>query len=203
MAELTQGALARLAFWAKNMTAIKDGGMEWPGFSYSDAEWTRFSVLAGAVSNTAYYKYMLVNALVFIVIAIAGIVAIFVPAAEFLFPVPAETSALKFALLLAGSALLIIGVGLQLSLRAAVAVCTSAEMRAQLVQEPGDADLAAKVDWQINRITLIMCGLLVPGIVIWVTYDINAGPIIAALKWIAIALMAISIGTGLRKQRQK
>jgi hypothetical protein len=203
MAEFTQGALARLAFWAKNMTAIKDGGMEWPGFSYSDAEWTRFSALAAAVSDSAYYKYMLVNALVFIVIAIVGIVAIFVPAAEFLFPVPAETSALKFALLLAGCALLIIGVGLQLSLRAAVAVSASAEMRARLAREPGDAELSAKVDWQINRITLIMCGLLVPGIVIWVTYDIDAGPIIAALKWIAIALMAISIGAGLRKQRQK
>ena len=203
MTGLTQGALARLAFWAKNMTAIKSGGMEWPGFSYSDAEWARFCALAAAVSDRAYYKYMLVNALVFIVIAIVGIGAIFVPAAEFPFPMPAETGALKFALLLAGSALLIIGVGLQLSLHAAVAVSANAEMRAQLRQEPGDAPLSAKVDWQINRITLVMCGLLVPGIVIWVTYDINAGPLIAALKWIAIALMAISIGTSLRKQRQK
>ena len=43
MAEIKQGALARLAFWAKNMTVVRDGGMEWPGFSYGDAEWLRFA----------------------------------------------------------------------------------------------------------------------------------------------------------------
>lgn len=41
MSGMTSGALARLAFWARGMTAIQDGRMEWPGFSYTDVEWAR------------------------------------------------------------------------------------------------------------------------------------------------------------------
>ncbi len=58
------------------------------------------------------------------------------------------------------------------------------------------------MSWQINRIMLIMCGLLVPGILLFIAYDIQAGPIIAALKWLAIALMAVSTFTGIARQRK-
>jgi hypothetical protein len=119
MSEISSGALVRLAMWAKNMTAIRDGKMEWPGFSYSDKEWQRMDALSAPVTNGAYRKYIFINAVVFIVIAAIGIAAIFLPLATLLFPVPAETSALKFSLLLAGCAFLIIGGGLPISLRIA------------------------------------------------------------------------------------
>ncbi|ESZ23676.1 hypothetical protein [Mesorhizobium sp. L2C084A000] len=57
------------------------------------------------------------------------------------------------------------------------------------------------MSWQINRIMLVMCGLLVPGILLFIAYDIQAGPIITVLKWLAIALMAVSTVTGFRRQR--
>ena len=119
MSEINSGALVRLAMWAKNMTLIKDGRMEWPGFSYSDDEWQRMYALSAPVTNFAYQKYIWINAVVFIVIAAIGIAAIFLPLATVLFPVPAETSALKFSLLLASCAFLIIGGGLPISLRIA------------------------------------------------------------------------------------
>ena len=62
-------------------------------------------------------------------------------------------------------------------------------MRAQLRPAPGDDALAAKVSWQINRMTLIMCGALVPGVLLFIAYDIHAGPLISVLKWLAAALM--------------
>ena len=48
--------------------------------------------------------------------------------------------------------------------------------------------LAAKVRWQINRMMLIMCGALVPGVVFFIVYDIQAGPLITLLKWLTIVL---------------
>jgi hypothetical protein len=199
---MTSGALARLAFWARGMTGIQDARMEWPGFSYTEPEWARMRVLAAPIGAGRYQLFTIVNAVIFIAIAALGIFCVFLPLATLLFPVPAETSALKFSLLLAACAFLIIGLGLLVSLRLSSMLVASKEMRAGLVAAVGDEALAAKVSWQINRIMLIMCGLLVPGILLFITYDIDAGPIITTLKWLAIALMGISTTVGaLRRKR--
>ena len=196
------GVSARLAFWAKNMLAIRDGRMEWPGFSYSDPEWARMDELGQAVSDGAYVKFVLVNAVVFIAIAALAIGAVFIPLATILFPIPAETSALKFTLLLAGTCFLTIGLGLPLSMRIASALLADRRAIAALPPSEADTALAAKVAWQLNRITLIMCGLLVPGVLLFIAYDIDGGPIVAALKWAAIGLMGLSTAAGMVKQRR-
>ncbi|MEZ2330374.1 hypothetical protein AB6802_11645 [Mesorhizobium sp. RCC_202] len=199
---MTSGALARLAFWARGMTAIQDARMEWPGFSYTEPEWARMRVLAAPIGAARYQLFTMVNAAIFIAIAALGIFCVFLPMATLLFPVPAETSALKFSLLLAACAFLIIGLGLPVSLRLSSMLVASKEIRVGLVAEAGDEALAAKVSWQINRIMLVMCGLLVPGILLFITYNIDAGPIIATLKWVAIVLMGISTTVGaLRRKR--
>lgn len=200
--ELEPNALARLAFWAKGMVLIDDARQSWPGFSYGEGEWRRLRELGGAVPGPTYRMFVLVNAAVFIAIAAFGIGAVFIPLATLLFPVPAETSALKFSMLLAGCSLLIIGLGLPLSLRAAAALVTGEAIRTSLAPALGDGALASKIAWQINRITLVMCGLLVPGMLIWITYDIHAGPLVTALKWIAIAAMGASTALGVRGRRR-
>lgn len=202
MSAMTGGALARLAFWAKGMVAIQDGRMEWPGFSYTEAEWARMRVLAAPIGAGRYQLFTIVNAVIFIAIAALGIFCVFLPLASLLFPVPAETSALKFSLLLAACAFLIIGLGLPVSLNLSSRLAASKEMRASLIAEAGDEALAAKVSWQINRIMLVMCGLLVPGILLFIAYDIDAGPIITTLKWLAIALMGISVAVGALRRKQ-
>jgi len=199
---MTSSALARLAFWAKGMVSINNARMEWPGFSYSDSEWARMRTLSEPIGAGTYQLFTIVNAVIFIAIAALGIFGAFLPLATLLFPVPAETSALKFSLLLAGCAFLIIGLGLPISMRLSAMLVGGKTVRAALVPAPGDEALAAKVSWQINRIMLIMCGLLVPGILLFIAYDIQAGPIITALKWLAIALMAVSTLTGIARQRR-
>ncbi|MBN9221063.1 MAG: hypothetical protein J0I79_24215 [Mesorhizobium sp.] len=199
---ITGGALARLAFWAKGMVSINDARMEWPGFSYSEAEWARMRTLSAPIGAGTYQLFTWVNAAIFIVIAAIGIAGVFLPLATVLFPIPAQTSALKFSLLLAACAFLIIGLGLPVSMRLSAMLVGGRTLRAALVPAAGDEALAAKVSWQINRIMLIMCGLLVPGILLFIAYDIQAGPIITALKWLAIALMAVSTATGIVRQRQ-
>lgn len=199
---MTSSALARLAFWAKGMVSINDARMEWPGFSYSDAEWARMRTLSEPIGAWTYQLFTIVNAGIFIAIAALGIFAVFLPLATLLFPVPAETSALKFSLLLAACAFLIIGLGLPISMRLSAMLLGGKTVRAALAPADGDEALAAKVSWQINRIMLIMCGLLVPGILLFIAYDIQAGPIITALKWLAIALMAVSTLTSIARQRK-
>ncbi|MER9574193.1 hypothetical protein NKJ09_13925 [Mesorhizobium sp. M0189] len=203
MSGMTNGALARLAFWARGMTAIRDGHMEWPGFSYTEVEWARMTTLAKPIGGGTYQLFTLVNAAIFIAIAALGTFCVFLPLATLLFPVPPETSALKFSLLLAACALLIIGIGLPISLRLSTALVAPKAMRAALVSVPGDQMLAAKVSWQINRITLVLCGLLVPGILLFIAYDIDAGPVIAAMKWLAIGLMAVSVAIGAWQRRKQ
>ncbi|MCP9232208.1 hypothetical protein NMG46_18405 [Mesorhizobium sp. LMG 17147] len=203
MSGVPSGALARLAFWAKGMTAIRDGHMEWPGFSYTEVEWARMTTLAKPVGGGTYQLFTLVNAAIFIAIAALRIFCVFLPLAALLFPLPAETSALKFSLLLAACALLIIGIGLPISLRLSTALVAPKSLHAALVAVPGDQALAAKVSWQINRITLVLCGLLVPGTLLFIAYDIEAGPIITALKWLAIALMAVSVAIGAWQRRKQ
>ena len=203
MGDVTGSALARLAFWAKGMVSINDARMEWPGFSYSDAEWARMRTLSEPIGAGTYQLFTMVNAAIFIAIAALGIFGVFLPLATLLFPIPAETSALKFSMLLAACAFLIIGFGLPVSMRLSAMLVGGKTLRAALVPAAGDEALASKVSWQINRIMLIMCGLLVPGILLFIAYDIDAGPIITTLKWLAIVLMGVSVAVGALQQRKR
>lgn len=186
-------ALARLAFWALNMTAATDGKNNWPGFIYAESEWARLTRLAADVDGSAYARYLLIVAAVFIVLAGCAVVGLFIPIMIALYPNPADTAALPFVLLLAATALLSIGIGLPISMRVAAWASANAAMLAQLHEEPGDAALAAKAAHQITRMTVIMCGIFVPGTLLWIAFDIHGGPLITALKWLAIGAMGGSI----------
>lgn len=190
---LPANALCQLAFWAKNMTMISGARMSWPGFSYSEAETARMSEMAASVSNAARQKFVLMNAVIFIALAAAFIFGFFLRLASWLFPTPAETKALPFVLLLAATALLTIGIGLPISMHLASRWSADETMRTGLTARLGDAALLAKVSYQINRMTLIMCGLLVPGTLLFIAFDIEGGPIITILKWAALIAMVAAV----------
>ncbi len=184
-------ALARLAFWAANMSLVSN--MSWPGFRYTKPEAARMADLAEAVAPGAFVRFLLINAVVFIALAGVVVVGFMVPILMALYPNPADLQPLPFVLLLATTALLAIGVGLPISMRVAAWASANDAMRAKLSGRPGDAELAAKVAHQIWRMTVIMCGLLVPGVLLWIAYDIQGGPIITLLKWLAVGLMGASM----------
>ncbi len=197
-------SLARLAFWSRNMVAIKDDGMDWPGFSYSEAEWRRMRELAEPVADGTFRRFIITTAVLFLLIAAAGIVGIFLPLANLFFPVPAETSALQFTVLLAACCLLIIGAGVPLAMSGASRLCADARMHGRLASHPDDDALAAKIRWQLGRITLVMCGLLVPGMLLFIAYDIDGGPLLSALKWLGAIIVLLSVaglGRGGKKRR--
>lgn len=181
---------APLAFWARNMIAISDGDMSWPGFSYDEREWTRFRQLAQPISNFAYLKFQLWTATIFIAIAAASISILFVGLSR-LYPDPSQTPASVFVAILALVCLATIGFGLPIAMEGASRISSRG-----VVLTPANRDddaLARKVRRQCWRMTAIMCGVFVPGTLLWIAYDIQAGPIVTALKYGAIGLMAASI----------
>ena len=153
---------ARLAFWARMVTGIKGAGMIWPGFSYTDAEWSRLEVLADQVSAEVAGAFLWLNAAVFIGLAAIVMFGVFLPLATVMFPDPANTRPLPFALLLASVCVLTLGVGLPLTMRMTAWLLATEKVRSRLASEPDDEALWAKVRFQMTRMTVIMCGLLVP-----------------------------------------
>ncbi len=192
MAVMDKASLARLAFWGMNMNVATSGKNNWPGFRYTPPEWARLQKLSKAVDGLAFVKFVLIAAMVFIVLAACVVVGLFVPTLLALYPNPADLQPLPFVLLLAATALLAIGVGLPVALRIGAWMSANEAMKARLHEEAGDAALAAKAAHQITRMTVIMCGLLVPGTLLWIAFNIQGGPIVSALKWLAIGLMTVS-----------
>lgn len=187
---LDRAELARLAFWSKNIDVLGDAGRHWPGFAYGAAEQTRMSALARDVDDDAFGKFKFVTVVTFIALAALGIVAIFIPIASLLFPIPAQTPTAAFVLLLAATAFAIIGIGLPLSMRFAALVSTGERMRSSLEAADGDRALARKVAFQIGRVMAIMCGVFVPGTLLWIAFHVESSPLVSALKWVSYAALA-------------
>jgi hypothetical protein len=200
MTQSNDRGLVRLALWASMMMPIKDAGMSWIGFSYIDAEWAQMATLAEAVDPKITARFKVVNAIVFIALAALLVGGGFVPLLSALYPNPADTRPLPFALLLAATALVALGIGLPLSMRAA-AWLVAGNLRERLHATPETAALWSKVSWQIRRMVVLMCGALVPGILLWIAFDIKGGPIITTLKWVGFAAVALSTAHTARRYR--
>jgi len=202
MGALSKSELARVAFWAKNMSVLRDSGYKWwPGFTYSDAEWQQMETLAAPISGGAYIKFTWLNALLFIVFAAVVVVCFFVPVLTLMYPNPADIQPLPFSLALAATALIAIGFGLPLTMKISAWLCANEEVRATLASTPETEALASRVSWQLARMTLIMCGILVPGMLLWITFNIDGGPILTVLKFVfALLFIGSTALTALKKK---
>lgn len=88
-----------------------------------------------------------------------------------------------------------------MSMRIAAPLSAGVGTRENLSALDYDAELWAKVVFQMRPITLILCGFLVPGALLLIAYNIDGGPILTALKrasWIAVL---ISSGETARQRR--
>jgi hypothetical protein len=185
------------------MTSIKGANMSWPGFSYNETEWARMAPLAEAVAPFDAGRFKVLNAIVFIALASAVMVGGFLPLATVLFPVAAETPALPFVALLAAVCFLTIGLGLPVAMRIAAPLSAGAATRERLAALSYDAELWSKVAFQMRRITLIMCGFLVPAALLFIAYNIDGGPIITVLKWLSWGALFVSTADAARQRRAR
>ncbi len=76
-------------------------------------------------------------------------------------------------------------------------------MRAKLIETKEDAALAKRVAWQINRITLIMCGLLVPGVVLFTSFEarISANTITLLKSFCALVFISTIAAVAFGRKR--
>jgi len=187
-----------LAFWGANMMRIVDSGMKWPGFSYSDEEMARLRAIGAPVTYLKYQLFTWITAAIFIVIAACGIGVMFW-AMLAAYPDTSKTPASVFVATLACVALVSIGWGVPVSMRLAAKIVAPHVDFSTIGPAPGDTALSAKVRFQIWRMTAIMCGVFIPGTLLWIAWDIQAGPIVTVLKVAAIAVMTLSLWTARRR----
>ena len=187
-----------LAFWGANMRRIVDSGMTWPGFSYTDEEMARLRSLAVPVTYLTYQVFSRITAAIFIVIAACAVGLMFWAMLE-AYPDTSKTPASVFVATLACVALVSIGWGLPIAMRLAARIAAPRVDFSAVGPQPGDAALAAQVRFQIRRMTAIMCGLFIPGTLLWIAWDIQAGPLVTALKLVAVAVMMLSLWTAWRR----
>jgi len=110
--EFGPGRQTRLRFWSANMDFVHSSGMSWPGFSYTAAEKERMAAIAATLPRGTFALWFyVIGPIVFILLAAAVIVGLWLPAMDLLFPNPADVRPLPFVLLLAASALLALCLG--------------------------------------------------------------------------------------------
>ena len=181
-----------LRYWSANMALAwgQSNGAPWVGFGYDPAETARMKVLAGGLPFAAGALFFGVTVVVFIAFAAAGIAGLLVPLMDWLYPDPSQTKALPFVLTLACVAALSFGIGLPLALAAGGWAGDAWGGGRPAQGAPGDAALAAKIRFQLARMSTIMVGAFVPGCMAFILFDIQAGRVVTVLK-IACALASI------------
>lgn len=204
MPELTVGQTRMLRFWGANMTAAFAASRSWPGFPSTDTERARLIELGATVPPAAMTLWMYALApAIFILTAALAVVAIMVPGLTLLYPNPGDIQPLPFVLLLTAVVAAAIGLGfpLAMALGARLALAWTGDA-GRFVAQPGDAALYAKFRSQLWRVTLVMCGLFIPGCWLWIVYDLQAGPFVTALKWVT-ALWIVGSGLALWRLRHR
>jgi hypothetical protein len=196
MTELLKASDERfLRYWAANTSMALDqsGEADWYGFAYSPDEKARMRVIAAALPGKAFGVFVAVTVTGFLVVAAVAVTAIMVPLLIWLYPDPAQTSAVVFVSTMAAICFGCIGFGLPVVM--AWGARAGDLWGGGLPQVPiqGDAALIGKVRHQLWRMTLIMVGIFVPGCLIFILFNIDAGPLVFWLKLICAAVFAASV----------
>jgi hypothetical protein len=184
-----------LRYWSANMAMAleQSGGTGWYGFSYSDDEMARMRSVASTLPGKAFGLFITVTVLGFLAIAAIGVVAFLVPLMGWLYPDPAQTSAVVFVSTMAAICFLCIGFGLPVVMAwgaRAGDLWGGGRPQPQVI---GDVALIGRIRHQLWRMALVMVGVFVPGCLIFILFNIDAGPLVLWLKLICAAVFAASV----------
>ncbi len=192
-----------LRYWSVNMgIAWESGYTWWPGFSYTEAERARMTELTRDLPGGAMVRYFLYAVIGTLLAAAIAVVVMVGAPIMLLYPDPSKLSPLVFVGLMASVIALILGVGMPLILMAAGWAADRWGGGRPAAGALGDTALYAKVRWQFQRMGLVLAGLFIPGTLLFIAFNIDAGPVAFWLKAICYGLMALSF-TGLLMGRAK
>ena len=192
-----------LRYWSANMAVafVQSGGAPWIGFGYSPAEMARMRGLAATLPGAAVAIFFALTVVTFIALAALGIAGFMVPVLDWLYPNPADTQALVMVLILACVCFFSLGFGLPLAVRAGA---WAGDRFGGGKPAPGqleDAALIAKIRFQLWRMVTIMVGVFIPGCMLFILFDIKAGPVVSVLKAVLALVTAFSILQVVRERK--
>ncbi|MFT3953143.1 MAG: hypothetical protein QM722_01640 [Piscinibacter sp.] len=189
-----------LRYWSANMEVAlaSSSGAPWIGFGYEDGERERMKALAARLPGSAAVLFFAVVVVGFILLAAAAVVGGMLPVLTWLYPDPSQTRPLPFVLVLASVCLFSLGVGLPLMLGLGGWAADRFAGGTPQPSLPGDAALARKIRMQLLRMTLIMVGAFIPGCMLFILFDIQAGPLVFWLKVACGVLTLISLAGAVR-----
>lgn len=195
MAELSPSRERFLRYWAANMAVafVESGGAPWLGFGYEDGEKQRMRQLAQTLPGLAIGIFFAATVVAYIALAALGIVGFMMPMLDWLYPDPSQLKPLAMVLILAIVAFFALGFGLPLAMRLGAWLGDNYGGGKPASSQPGDAALVDKIRFQLGRITLVMVGVFIPGCILFIIYDLHAGPFINALKAICALVTLGSI----------
>jgi hypothetical protein len=187
-----------LPYWSANMAAFWNAGITWwPGFNYTADEQALMRQQAAPVAGRRGL-YSFVVATIFIAGLVVIVPGIMFPVLNGLYPDPSKLNGLVFAVLMASIAALSLGLWLP------VAMVLSAKTVDLLLGKPPqqgplgapEQKLVRRIRWQLQRMALIMSGLLIPGIMAFIILDIDTrkGPLHFAIQ---AADVFVFVGTAL------
>lgn len=178
-----------LRYWGLNMGIAMEmsGGATWPMFRYSKAEQARFVSITDRLPGKAMWVFFAVTVVVFLVMAALAVVLILLPILTLIAPNPADLTPLPFVLTMALVILVAFGVGFPLSLAVGARLGDSWGGGRPAAAEPGDRDLYAKIRRQFLRFALIAGAVFIPGCLLFIIFDLNAGPLVDVLKFLCAA----------------
>lgn len=187
MLSMSQERLLR--YWGLNMGIAMEmsSGATWPMFRYSEAEQARFTSITDQLPGKAMWVFFAVTVVVFLVMAALSVVLILLPILTLIAPNPADLTPLPFVLTMALVILVAFAVGFPLSLAIGARLGDSWGGGKPAAAEPGDRDLYAKIRRQFARFALIAGAVFIPGCLLFILFDIEAGPLIDALKLVCAA----------------
>jgi hypothetical protein len=123
----------------------------------------------------------------FLVLAALSIVLILLPILTLIAPNPADLTPLPFVLTMALVILVALGLGFPLSLAIGARLGDSWGGGMPAAAEPGDRDLYAKIRRQFLRYALMAGAVFIPGCLLFILFDLDAGPLVGVLKLVCAA----------------
>lgn len=193
-----------LRYWGLNMAIAieQSGGTAWPMFGHSTAEQARFTSITDQLPGKAIWVFFAVTVAVFLVMAALAVVLILLPILTLIAPNPADLTPLPFVLTMALVIPVAFGVGFPLSLAIGARLGDSWGGGKPAAAEPGNRDLYAKIRRQFLRFALIAGAVFIPGCLLFIIFDINAGPLVDVLKLVCAASMVRGVA-GIWRTRPK
>ena len=194
-----------LRYWSLNVVLAKSSGYRYLlGFPYNEAEQRRIETIGGSIPGRAVIIWLSAAVVIFIALALAGVIGLMVPALTLLWPDPAKMPGLGFASVMALIMILALGFGMPISIALGGAVADRLADVAAPAWEPGDAALYAKIRSQFLRLAAIFSIAFIPGLLIYISLGVDAewiGTVLHAATG-AIALFGLLCHAASRRSRK-